>query len=72
MIWYIIALILFLVAVGLMLFQYLRERRYLGSKTSQAMGDQLWQEIQDERESSKERKEKFRAALKQAEKEKKS
>ena len=65
MIWYVIALILFACAMALMGLQYVRQRRYLRKKPGDAMSEQLWQEIQEEREASKERREKFQAALKQ-------
>lgn len=66
MVWYIIAGMLMLVAVAMLVIQYVADRRHLRKKTSQAMGDVLWKEIQDEREASKERQEKFRAALDKA------
>lgn len=67
MMWYIIAGVLFCIAIGLLVWQYLRDRRYSKSKTSQTIGKKLWEEIQEERESSKERREKFKEALKKAE-----
>ena len=67
MAWYIIAGVLFAVAIALLIVQRIRDRRYLTRKTSQTMGDRLWKEVQDEREASKERRQKFRSAMKRAE-----
>lgn len=68
MVWYIIAAILFCVALVLMLYIYVRDKRYLKKKTSSTMSENLWNEIQEEREASKQRRDKFRAALHEAEK----
>jgi hypothetical protein len=67
MAWYIAAGILFLIATAILVVQFVRDRRYLGKKTSQAMGTKLWDEIEEEREASKARHEKFMSAMKKAE-----
>ena len=66
MIWYWIAGILATLALALLVFNYVREHRYLKKKTSQAMSRKLWSEIEDEREASLKRKEAFEDALKRA------
>ncbi len=66
MIWYIAAGILFVGALGLMGYQYVRDRRYLRKKTSEAMGKELWNEIMQEREASERRRDHFRQALREA------
>lgn len=63
MIWYIAAVILIVIAIGLMVLQYVHDRRYLKNKTSKTMSKKLWDEIQEEREASKERHDKFQQAL---------
>jgi hypothetical protein len=68
MIWYIAAAILLCIALAILVLQYLRDRRYTKSKTSETIGKKLWTEIQDERDASKERHEKFQQALDRAEK----
>ena len=64
--WYVVAGILFAGALGLMGYQYVRERRYLRKKTSEAMGKELWQEIASEREESERRRDHFKHALREA------
>lgn len=66
MIWYWIAGILTVIALGLLVFNYTRDRRYLKKRTSEAMSRKLWTEIEDEREAALKRKEAFEDALKNA------
>ena len=66
MIWYWIAGLLTIVALALLVGNYIRERRYLKKKTSEAMNPRLWEEIEDEREASLKRQEKFRKSLDEA------
>lgn len=68
MAWYIIGGVLFLIALGLLAFNYLRERRYLKKKTSESMSTETWEEIEAEREASRERQKKFHEALEEAQK----
>lgn len=68
MAWYIIGSILLLIALGLLIFNYVRERRYLKKKASEAMRTEMWEEIESEREASRERQKKFHEALEEAEK----
>ena len=68
MVWYLIAGLLILLALTLLILNYLRERRYLKKKTSQAMSPELWGEIEVERKASRERKQKFEEALEEAKK----
>lgn len=72
MVWYIAAGILFLIAIALLVFNYVRDQRYMKKKTSEAMGEEMWEEIQAEREQSMERQKKFKEALKNVEESKKS
>ena len=68
MIWYLIAGLLILLALALLILNYLRERRYLKKKTSQAMSPELWEEIEVEREASRERQRLFHEAMEEAKK----
>ncbi len=67
MVWYIAAAILFILALTLLIFNYVHDRRYMKKKTSEAMSAELWKEIQIEREASLERKKRFKQALEEAE-----
>jgi len=64
--WYIAAGILFLIALLLLVLRFVLDRRYMRKKTSEAMGRDLWNEIQEEREDSARRKDAFQSALKGA------
>ncbi|MFH0799970.1 MAG: hypothetical protein V2A66_07320 [Pseudomonadota bacterium] len=66
MIWYIISIIALIAALALLVTTRLRDRRYERMKTSEAMGEQVRAEIEEERRGLEERHEKFRAALRQA------
>jgi len=68
--WYIAAAILVVIAIAIMVLQYTMDRRHLKSKTSEAMSKKLWEEIQEEREASKERRDRFQKALHEAQKDK--
>ena len=70
MIWYWTAGILTVLALALLVWNYTRERRYIKKKTSEAMSRNLWMEIEDEREVSRERKQRFHEALDEAKKQK--
>lgn len=67
MIWYIISVIAFAAAIGLLVYTRMRDRRYEELKTSQAMGRELWSEIEEERQASLARRDKFQSAVKEAE-----
>lgn len=66
MMWYIAAGVLFLIALLLLALRFVLDRRYMRKKTSEAMGRELWEEIQKERKDSERRKDAFREALKDA------
>ena len=66
MVWYIISAILFLIAIGILIFNYVRERRFLKRKTSEAMSEEMWEEIEAERDAARERQRKFHDALEEA------
>ncbi|MFA4874834.1 MAG: hypothetical protein WC956_03160 [bacterium] len=66
MIWYIIAGIAFALALGLLIYTFVRDRRYMRMKTSQAMSRELWAEIEQEREESLKRKDRWTSALTEA------
>lgn len=68
MIWYFIALVAFLAAVVLLVLNYLRERRYLHMRTSQAMDPAVWEELEEERDAAYTRRDRFREALEEAQK----
>lgn len=63
MIWYWIAGILAVIALGLLVFNFTRERRYLKKRTSEAMSRKLWTEIEEEREAALKRKHAFEDAM---------
>ena len=66
MIWYVIAGIATAAAVALLIFNFIRERRYERLRTSQAMSRELWAEIEEERQASLARREHFQKALHEA------
>jgi len=66
MIWYWIAGLLTALALALLIFNYIRERRYLKKKTSEAMGLGLREEIEEEREAALKRKQAFDEAINEA------
>ncbi len=68
MIWYWIAGSLTVLALALLIFNYIRERKYLKKKTSEAMSSELREEIEQEREEALKRKREFDEALKDAKK----
>jgi len=67
-VWYIIAGIAAVVAVLLIIYTFVRDRRYMRKKTSEAMSRELWTEIDKERQEAMDRGEGFRRALGEAEK----
>ena len=67
MIWYIAAAILFLIAMVLLVWRFILDRRELRNKTSEAMVPELRSAIQEEREESQRRQDAFRTALRDAE-----
>lgn len=64
MTWYLIAAVVFLIALGLLVFNFLRERRYLKKRVSEAMRSEVRQEIEEERALLLARRERFRSILK--------
>lgn len=58
--------ILFLLLIFFVGFLWIRERRYLKKKTSEAMSDAAWKEIVVEREVNLEKRRRFREALERA------
>ena len=68
MIWYWIAGILTIMAITLLVFNFVRERRYIKKKTSEAMSEELKKEIEEERFDALTRKQKFDDALESAKK----
>ena len=57
---------LFLGLMALVLILWVRERRYLKKKTSEAMSEGVWGDVVSEREAALKRRRHFRAALDQA------
>ena len=57
---------LFLLLLGLVIYLWVRERRYLKKKTSEAMSERVWKDVIGEREEALQRRRKFRDALDKA------
>lgn len=68
MIWYIISAIAFATALAILVITYIRDRRYVRLKASQAMDPAVLEELDQEREEAFARRDKFKEALKGAEK----
>ncbi|MFA4972012.1 MAG: hypothetical protein WC683_05315 [bacterium] len=68
MVWYVIAGIAATAALGLLVVTFVRDRRYMKKKTSEAMSRELWTEIEEEREDGRQRQEKWQRALGEARK----
>jgi hypothetical protein len=66
MVWYIIAGITVAIALILLVFNFIRDRRYERKRGLDAMSPELRAEIEDERARALERKEHFREALGEA------
>ena len=66
MVWYVIAIICFAIAAALLVYTRVRDSKYDKKKTSEAMGEDLKFEIEEEREAALDRQKKFNEALKQA------
>jgi len=64
MFWMVLFVIIFIVMLALVVWLYLRDRKYMRSKTFQVMSEALKMEIEDEREKAMKRKEKFKEILK--------
>lgn len=69
MVWYIIGGIAAVAAMGMLLFTYVRDRRYLKLPVSKAMSRELWGEIEQEREEALARRERFQQAVERAKQE---
>lgn len=52
--------------IGLVVYFWIRERRYLKKKTSEVMGPSVWREIVKERETSLSKRRLFRDTLEKA------
>ena len=59
-------ILIFAVCLGLLVFVWWRQRRYLKKKTSEAMRDEIWDEILEERETALRKKRLFKASLDKA------
>jgi uncharacterized membrane protein len=66
MAWYIIAGIAFAVALGLLIFTYVRDRRYEKMRVLNAMSAKLRNEIEEERAAALIRRDKFRESFQEA------
>lgn len=64
--------ILFLLLIGLVIYLWVRERRYLKKKTSEAMSERVWKDVIEEREEALRRRRKFRESLERAKQKKES
>lgn len=63
MVWYIIAAIAGAVALAVLIYNFMSDRRYERKRPLDAMGPELREEVDREREESKQRRELFREAL---------
>lgn len=63
MVWYIIAGIAAAIALVLLVFNFIRDRRFERKRVLDAMSQELRAEIEDERAQALERKERFRETL---------
>lgn len=63
MIW---ILLLFSLLMGLLIYFWIRERRYLKKKTSEVMSRRVWKEIVEERETTLQKRRTFRDAFERA------
>lgn len=68
MFWYILSLILFLLAIALLIFNRIRERNYEKKKASETMREGVLEELRQEEEALFARRDKFRNVLNKAEK----
>lgn len=57
---------LFLLLTAVVLFLWIRERRYLKKKTSEIMSEPVWREIVQEREEALAKRRHFRKTLEEA------
>ncbi len=63
---FIFLLFLILILLGsilLVAFLWIKQRRYLKKKASEAMSEEVWQEVVQEREAALEKRRKFREVL---------
>ena len=67
MTWYYLAAFLFVVMIAMLIYSFVRDRKYMRKKTRDAISEDLWEEIQVEREENSLRRERFTKALKDAE-----
>jgi hypothetical protein len=66
--WFIFLFGALAVIVGLLIYYYRRDQRYLHQRTREALSDTVRKEIAEEVEAAKQRQEKFKKALKSASK----
>ena len=68
MVWYVISAVAFLAAVAMVVVTYVRDRRYLKMKASQAMDPRVYEELEEEEREARARRERFKGALEEAKK----
>ena len=61
--WYLAAALLLFLALGLLVHNYIQDKRYLKGKTKDAISEELMEEIQVEREENKKLHDAFKKAL---------
>ncbi len=61
--WYIIAAIAFAAVIVLLVVSFWRDRAYLRKRGLEAMGNELREEVEQERAASMERRERFKEAM---------
>lgn len=64
--WIILFLIILLVAIGLLVFVHIRDKRYLSKPVREVLGEELKEEIEKERNEFAQHQEKFQKALEKA------
>jgi hypothetical protein len=67
MFWYIIGGMASIAVIGLILYIYIRDRRYERLKASQAMRRQCLSELEEERDEAYAKRDRFRQAIREAE-----
>lgn len=70
MLYLILIFAVFLGLMGLVLYIWIKEKRYLKKKTSETMSDMVWEEVEEEREEALRRRHAFRQILEKTEEKK--
>ena len=68
MFWYIFSSLITTAAIALVVYIYIKDRRYEQSKVSHTMSPEVWQELDQELKESRDRQAKFQKELEKAQK----